>query len=88
MPLTGTDSALAALIKSKRLAKLDPAQVASNSAGLDAMNDDCAAIAEAVIAHLLANVTLIVAAGIPVATAGGPAAQTGATTAPGTGTIT
>ena len=31
--------------------------------------------------------TVTVAAGIPVATAGSPAAQTGATTAPGTGTI-
>lgn len=87
MPLSGTDAALAALIKSKRLAKLSASEVASNAAGMAAMNDDCAAIAEAVIAHLLANVTLIVAAGIPVATAGGPAAQTGATTAPGTGTI-
>jgi len=52
------------------------------------MQADCEAIAEAVLEHLLANVTLVVAAGIPVATAGTAAAQTGATTAPGTGTIT
>jgi hypothetical protein len=31
--------------------------------------------------------TIVVPAGIPVATAGGPAAQTGATTAPATATI-
>jgi N-acetylglucosamine kinase-like BadF-type ATPase len=88
MPLAGTSAVLAALIKSKRLAKLDPAQVAANAAGLDAMTDDCAAIAEAVLEHVVANATLVVAAGIPVATAGSAAAQTGATTAPGTGTIT
>lgn len=39
------------------------------------------AIAAAVQQYLLTNVTVI--PGIPVATAGGPAAQVGATTAPG-----
>lgn len=48
-------------------------------------------ICGSVIPHLVTNslVSATVAAGIPVATAGSPSAQTGATTAPGaaTGTI-
>jgi hypothetical protein len=45
------------------------------------MAADCAAIAEAVIEHFLAEA--VIAPGIPVATAGSPSAQTGATTGPG-----
>lgn len=44
-------------------------------------------IANAIIPFLTANVLVTIPAGVPVATAGGPAAQTGATTAPGLGTI-
>lgn len=44
-------------------------------------------IASAVVAHIQANALVTVAAGIPVATAGSATAQTGATTAPGTGTV-
>ncbi len=40
-----------------------------------------------VIATAIRSATVTVAPGIPVATAGTPAAQTGATTAPGTGTL-
>jgi hypothetical protein len=78
MPITGTTAALATLIKTKRLAKLHPTQRVDNAA----MQADCEAIAEAVIEHLLANATI--PPGIPVATTGTAAAQTGATTGPGT----
>jgi len=44
-------------------------------------------IADAVVAHITMFAVVTVSAGIPVATAGTAAAQTGATTAPGTGTI-
>lgn len=45
------------------------------------------AIAQQIVLHIQANAIVTVAAGIPVSTAGSAAAQTGATTAPGTGTI-
>jgi hypothetical protein len=77
MPLAGTTAVLAASIKAKRLAKLDPSQRVDNAA----MAADSEAIAEAVIEHFLANAAI--AAGIPVSTTGTAAAQTGATTAPG-----
>lgn len=44
-------------------------------------------IADQFILHIQTNAIVTVAVGIPVATAGSPAAQTGATTAPGTGVI-
>jgi hypothetical protein len=44
-------------------------------------------IANAVVDHITANAVVTVASGIPVATTGTAAAQTGATTSTGTGTI-
>lgn len=44
-------------------------------------------IAEEIIAHITANAVVTVASGIPVSTAGSAAAQTGATTSTGAGTI-
>jgi hypothetical protein len=75
-------STLGSLIKSKLLADGDSAAV--DNAALTAL---CACIAEACVEHIVATAVVTVAPGIPVATAGGPAAQTGATTAPGTGTV-
>lgn len=54
---------------------------------LDGLADDSSDIAAAVVAHIQANALVTVAAGIPVATSGTPTAQTGATNAPGTGTV-
>lgn len=45
------------------------------------------AVATALVQHLTSAGVVTVAAGIAVSTAGSPAAQTGATTAPGVGTI-
>jgi len=44
-------------------------------------------IADTIITHIQANALVTVALGIPVATTGSATAQTGATTATGTGTI-
>lgn len=44
-------------------------------------------LAAAIVEHIVANAQVTVALGIPVATAGSAAAQTGTTTAPGTGTV-
>lgn len=44
-------------------------------------------IAKCVVAHIKANAQVTVASGIPVSTTGTEAAQTGATTSTGTGTI-
>ena len=44
-------------------------------------------IGNVIVNHITQNAMITVAAGIPVATAGGPSAQTGATTATGTATI-
>jgi len=74
--------ALSALIKSKRLAALGDAAV-DNAA----MAADCNAIAEAVIEHFIAAAIVTTPPGVLVATAGTAAAQTGATTAPGLGTV-
>ncbi len=46
------------------------------------------AIGQACVTHMVDNAELIVDSGIPVATTGTAAAQTGNTTAPGTGSIT
>lgn len=84
MPILGTAPILAARIKARLLA--DPASGARDN---DALEILCSAIAQEVIDHFIANVTLIVASGIVIAgTGGGPAPVVGATTAPGTGTIT
>jgi hypothetical protein len=47
----------------------------------------CNAIANTVVAHVVAAAVVTIPPGVPVATAGGPAAQTGATTAPAVGTV-
>lgn len=57
---------------------------AEDTAKQDAAN---LAIATGIINYITANAVVTVPAGVAVATTGGPAAQTGATTAPGTGTI-
>lgn len=44
-------------------------------------------LATAIVNYITANAEVTVQPGIAVATTGGPAAQTGATTSPGTGTI-
>lgn len=46
----------------------------------------CEGIANAIIPFLISNLTITVPPGVAVATAGGPTAQTGATTVPGIGT--
>jgi hypothetical protein len=74
MPLTGTESGLSALIKSKRLAANPAAKVADNAA----LQADCDAIAEAVIEHFLSNGMAAVLAGLLVAPpGGGPVTGTG-----------
>lgn len=47
----------------------------------------CDAVAAAVVEHITAAAVVTVASGIAVSTTGSAVAQTGATTAPGTGTI-
>lgn len=44
-------------------------------------------IAQRVVAHVVANASVTVASGIPVSTTGSASAQTGTTTATGSGTI-
>jgi hypothetical protein len=83
MPLTGSDSVLSAALRAALLS--DPETGAVDDEPLTAF---CDKVSAAVLAHIVANATLVVAAGIPVATAGSAVAQTGATTSPGTGTIT
>lgn len=77
-------SILSALIKTKRLALLDPSQIVNNAA----LTADCDAIAQAVVQHIQAAAVVTVPPGVAVATAGSPSAQTGVTTAPGVGSIT
>jgi len=72
----------------------DARVAAAETIGLDTSGDqaalraDCFAIATAVYNEITTNATLVVSAGIAVATTGTAAAQTGVTTAPGTGTVT
>jgi hypothetical protein len=47
----------------------------------------CDVIAAAVVEHVVAVAVVTIPPGVAVATAGSPSAQTGATTAPGVGTI-
>lgn len=76
-------------IKTKLLAKF-PA-TASSPEMVKQQEDMADAIADGVtstlIPYLISNTQVLVNPGIAVATAGGPAAQVGATTSPGTGTI-
>jgi hypothetical protein len=73
----------ATLGESLRLALINDAGATDN----EATERMALAIATKVIEHIVANAVVTVAPGIPVATAGSAAAQTGATTAPGTGTV-
>jgi hypothetical protein len=73
---------LADLIRSKteqHLSGLDPRNP-GNASAIDAAQT--LALAEAIVEHIVASATVL--PGIPVATAGSPSAQTGATTGPGT----
>lgn len=67
------------------------AQLEADFKGIKLGEDDAAAkVAEAVANRVdayIKSATITVAAGIPVATAGSPTAQTGTTTGPGTATI-
>ncbi len=76
-------STLSASLRAAMLAA--PSIQAINNASLTAL---CDAIASTVVSHIQVAAVVIVAPGIPVATAGSPSAQTGTTTAPGTGTVT
>jgi hypothetical protein len=73
---------LSGLIKAGLLGNGDSAAVDN-----DALQALCDEVAAAVVTHIVAAAVVTVAPGIAVATTGTGAAQTGATTAPGTGTI-
>lgn len=74
---------LSALIKSKLLAD------AANSKAVDnaALTSLCDCVAQACVEHFVAAAVVTVPPGVAVATTGTAAAQTGATTAPGVGTV-
>lgn len=76
-------STLGALIKSKLLAD------AANSKAVDnaALTSLCNCVAQACVEHIVAAAVVTVPPGVAVATTGTAAAQTGATTAPGVGTV-
>jgi hypothetical protein len=76
-------STLAALIKSKLLAD------AANSKAVDnaALTSLCSCVAQACVEHIVAAAVVTIPPGVAVATAGSAVAQTGATTAPGVGTV-
>lgn len=75
-------STLGALIKSKLLA--DANSKAVNNPALTAL---CNCIAQACVEHIVAAAVVTVPPGVAVATTGTAAAQAGATTAPGVGTV-
>lgn len=81
MPLTGTDSVLAGKLKSSIQSKLE-AKLGKSTEKQEFLQAICEGIAEVLVPHLVSMI--MVAPGIPVATAGGPASQVGATTGPGT----
>ena len=81
MPLTGTDQMLAGKMKSAIQSKLT-AKTGKPFEKDEFLQAICEAIAEVLVPHLTSMI--MVAPGIPVATVGGPTAQTGATIAPGT----
>jgi len=90
MPLGTTGSALSSLIFSELQTAMAPDFDPVNGKKLaDALGNAIAAwiAANGVGAVSLTAATTTVAPGIAVATAGTPAAQTGATTAPGAGTL-
>jgi hypothetical protein len=59
----------------------------TGAADNDATDKLAEVIAETVVDHITANAVVTVASGIPVATTGTAAAQTGETTATGTGVV-
>ena len=80
MPIQGTDAALATKMASDMTSKM-AAKIGQPIAEPSFLKALCEAISETMIAHFVQNV--MVEPGIPVATAGGPTAQVGATTGPG-----
>lgn len=74
---------LSGLVRAKVLANPDVQGVDG-----DALTGLCDAIAQAVVEHVVAAAVVTIPPGVPVATAGTAAAQTGATTAPAVGGIT
>lgn len=77
-----SDSVLAAAMRATILVK--PAAGAVDGAALTAL---CDALAAAVVTHITSAAVVTIPAGVAVATTGTAAAQAGATTAPGVGTI-
>lgn len=76
-------STLGALIKSKLLADAGNSKAVDNAA-LTAL---CNCIAQACVEHIIAAAVVTIPPGVTVATTGTAAAQAGATTAPGVGTV-
>ncbi len=74
-----------AMIADPRIGAIDDSALPSEEKALTAL---CDAIAGAVVAHILAGAVVTIPPGVPVATAGTAAAQTGATTAPAVGAVT
>lgn len=66
---------------------LNKAQLIADLRAIDPSGDDIISKMADAIEKYVKSGTVTVAAGIPVSTAGSAAAQTGATTAPGTGSI-
>ncbi len=81
MPLAGTESVLSASLRAALVAKPDTGVV--DDVGL---TEFCDTVASTLLAHIVANAVVVVASGIAVTVA--VPAGTGATVAPGTGTIT
>jgi len=75
-------SVLSAAIRAGLLGNGDSAAVDN-----DALTALCDEIAGAVVAHVIANAVVTIPPGVAVATTGTAAAQVGATTAPGIGTV-
>lgn len=84
MPLTAP--ALSALIV-KEFGDLGSDSPEANAQYIEGSKKIADAVANAVVQAITTQAQVIIPAGIPVATAGSPAAQTGATTAPAIGQI-
>lgn len=76
-------SVLSALMRSKALAAGAPL----NAVDGPALTALCDAIAQACVEHIVAVAVVTIPPGVAVATTGTAAAQAGATTAPGVGTV-
>lgn len=85
---SGTGLALALYNAAQTAYAVAPAQVPQNVPGAqESLAKLCNVFAQVTCAHIIANALVTVPAGVAVATTGTAAAQTGATTAPGLGTI-